>query len=149
MRYKKLPYFDGCVVCGKKNPVGLKLDFYLNEEKNFVFAEVVFDKNYIGYDNIIHGGIVTMVLDETMAWANIELTGKMALTKSIRVNFLKPVKSGLKYKVESHLKEKLDNKTITIAVLKDADESVCAESEGEFILMSETRSEKMKKGLTY
>lgn len=149
MGNKKLPYFESCIVCGKKNPIGVKIEFYLNEEKNFVYADVIFDKNFIGYDKIIHGGIVTMVLDEAMAWVNIELTGRMALTKSIKVNFLKPVKALLKYRVESKLKEKIENKTIAVSVLKDSDGSICAEGEGEFILMSESRSEKMKKGLTY
>jgi len=52
-----------------------------------VFADVIFEKHFIGYDNIIHGGIITTALDESMAWANIEVTLRMALTKTIKVNF--------------------------------------------------------------
>jgi len=149
MSVKKLPHFEGCIACGQKNPLGLKITFFFDEEKKMVFADVIFEKHFIGYDNIIHGGIITTALDESMAWANIEVTLRMALTKTIKVNFLKPVKANIKYRVESYVKQVDENKSLTYACLKDQEGEIYAESEGEFILMSEQRSEKMKKGLTY
>lgn len=149
MSVKRLPHFEGCIACGQKNPFGLKIPFFFDEEKKTVFADIIFEKHFIGYDNIIHGGIITTVLDESMAWINIEITLRMALTKTIRVNFLKPVKVDIKYRVESYIKEKNDNKSLTYACLKDPEGHICAESEGEFILMSEPRSKKMKEGLTF
>jgi uncharacterized protein (TIGR00369 family) len=56
---------DGyCFVCGSKNPIGLKLDFRFNGKS--IEAEYTPEKEHQGYRNIVHGGILTTLLDEAM-----------------------------------------------------------------------------------
>ena len=87
----KLEDNHGCYVCGKDNPHGFRLDFS-HPEKGVLRTEVVFRAEHQGYKNIVHGGMVTMLLDEMMvnlAWienapcVTAELT--VRLKKAVRV----------------------------------------------------------------
>jgi len=53
-----------CFLCGRQNPVGLKLDFYEDHEAGQVRVEFVVPDEYQGYPGVVHGGIVAAVLDE-------------------------------------------------------------------------------------
>jgi len=55
-----------CFVCGKKNPIGLHLEFNIDRKKKEIKTIFTPSKNYQGYKNIIHGGIIATVLDEVM-----------------------------------------------------------------------------------
>ncbi|MBN1179724.1 MAG: PaaI family thioesterase, partial [Anaerolineae bacterium] len=54
-----------CFICGVDNPVGLKLTFYEDHEAEQVRVEFVVPEVYQGYPGVVHGGIVSTVLDET------------------------------------------------------------------------------------
>ena len=78
-----------CFACGKDNPEGLHMTFFTDEKS--VFSRFFLPKTKRGWDRVVHGGILSTVLDEIMAWAAIYLTGNIMLTKSMTVNFIKPV----------------------------------------------------------
>jgi uncharacterized protein (TIGR00369 family) len=61
----KQPSSRNCFVCGRQNPVGLKLTFFEDREEERVQAEVVISEKYQGYPGVVHGGIVAAILDET------------------------------------------------------------------------------------
>ncbi len=61
---KKQPNSRMCFLCGRQNPVGLKLDFYEDAEAEQVRVEFVVPDEYQGYPGVVHGGIVAAVLDE-------------------------------------------------------------------------------------
>ena len=56
-----------CFVCGEKNPNGLNLTFSFREGK--VVTEFILHKTYQGYKDIVHGGIISTLLDESMVKA--------------------------------------------------------------------------------
>jgi len=53
-----------CFVCGLQNPIGLKLAFYQDAEADQVRAEITVPDEYQGYPGVVHGGIVSAILDE-------------------------------------------------------------------------------------
>lgn len=61
----KLPNSRQCFVCGLENPIGLKLTFYKDGPDSVVCSYTVADQ-YQGYPGIVHGGIVTSILDEAV-----------------------------------------------------------------------------------
>ncbi|MGH2562233.1 MAG: PaaI family thioesterase [Thermomicrobiales bacterium] len=81
-----------CFGCGRLNPSGLQLDFYRNERG--VWAPFTPDRRQEGYTGIVHGGIITTVLDEVMAWA-LYAQEIWAVTARISVAFRKPVAVGV------------------------------------------------------
>jgi|SRR5690554_1803653 uncharacterized protein (TIGR00369 family) len=88
--------YDNCFVCGKDNPIGLKMVFDYEEEN--ARAEFKLPAHFEGYDKIIHGGIVAAVLDEAMA--KIILHHKIkAVTGSINISYKKPLRPERVYRV--------------------------------------------------
>ncbi len=60
--------YDMCFVCGKNNPMGLQLEFEIVDGVYTTYFTP--DEHYQSYDGILHGGIISTLLDE--------ITGKYA-----------------------------------------------------------------------
>ena len=79
---------DGlCFGCGINNPIGLKLSF--DWDGKTVRTEFTPTEFYQGWPGIIHGGIITSLLDEAMAYA-LHFRGLDCLTAEMRVRFRRP-----------------------------------------------------------
>ncbi|MFC1621296.1 PaaI family thioesterase [Candidatus Omnitrophota bacterium] len=84
-----------CFVCGSLNKSGLKLSFELDEKNETISTEFVPQKIHQGYKNIVHGGLIGLILDETMvnlAWK----LDKPAVSAEYTVRLLKPAAIGKK-----------------------------------------------------
>jgi len=66
----KQPGSKMCFVCGKENPVGLKLDFY-ETAPGEVTAHYTAPDHFQGYPGVLHGGIAATILDETAGRAHM------------------------------------------------------------------------------
>lgn len=97
---KTLPRYPRCFVCGKDNPLGLNLRFTVTEEKDVV-TEFTPSEHYMGFKNILHGGIISSVLDEAMGWAITAHTGKLYVTTELSTRFKKPAPVGQKLIVKA------------------------------------------------
>ena len=54
-----------CFACGTDNPIGLRINFSLADER--VTAQFTPNENHVGYENTVHGGIIYSALDDVMA----------------------------------------------------------------------------------
>ena len=98
-----LKLFDnqGCYACGSANSEGLRMKFSLDENEDLV-SEFTADKRHQGFDGILHGGIMALVLDEMM----VNLTwikGYNAVSAEINVRLKKPVRTGQKISLRSRI----------------------------------------------
>ena len=92
---------DGyCFVCGPKNPIGLKLDFHFNGKT--IKTEFIPGKEHQGYVDIVHGGIISTLLDEVMIKLAIAMD-MPAVTASMEIRLRKAVKVGEKITVEAKM----------------------------------------------
>ena len=64
MRFQQ-PNSNFCFVCGRNNPHGLYMTFYDDGESE-VCSEYTVSEQYQGYPGIVHGGIVSAMLDEVV-----------------------------------------------------------------------------------
>lgn len=88
---EKLPGSKGCYVCGRENPISLKLEFFVNETGD-VISEFSFTENYAGYPGMVHGGNIVAVLDETAGRAlTTDDPNILMVTSELKVKFIKPV----------------------------------------------------------
>lgn len=85
-----------CFACGKDNQIGFKLEF--SGEGDKVWANFTPTELYQGYSDIMHGGLVTTLLDEAMAKV-LNLRNIKAVTATLAVKFRKPVKIGQEVKI--------------------------------------------------
>src|ERR1700710_2015642 len=65
----ELPHTHGCLVCGQANPLGLKLHLFVDPASGVVSVEFTPRVEHIGFEGIVHGGVVATVIDEAMVWA--------------------------------------------------------------------------------
>ena len=82
-----------CFGCGRLNPHGLRLTFYQGENGS-LWTPWTPDQKHEGYTGIAHGGVITAVLDEVMAWT-VYSKQIWAVTGKINVTFRKPVVMGV------------------------------------------------------
>jgi uncharacterized protein (TIGR00369 family) len=81
------------------------MTFYTDEAA--VYSKITVPDHLCGWNNLVHGGVLTTIMDEIMSWAAIYLLKRVPMTKSISVDFLKPVYVGNPLKAEGTI---LDNK---------------------------------------
>ena len=92
---------DGyCFVCGPKNPIGLKLDFTFDGK--IMKTRFIPRKEHQGYMNIVHGGIISILLDEIMVKLAIE-TGTPAVTAQMDIRLKKALNIGEKITVSAEI----------------------------------------------
>lgn len=127
-----------CFGCGRQNPIGLKMTFF--EDDGGVWAPWTPAREHQGYEGIVHGGLITTVLDEVMGWA-IYVRKLWAVTGTINVRFRKPVRIGesltARAWVESVTGRKVD---VRAQLVRDADSEVLAEGSAVFIRVSEDQA---------
>ena len=78
-----------CIVCSPSNMRGLRLEFMLSED-GCVEASFGCDKAFEGYPNILHGGVVSSLLDGAMTNC-LFAHGYIAVTVELNVRFQHPV----------------------------------------------------------
>lgn len=123
--------YNHCFVCGKANPIGLKLDFSYDDSGS-AFASLKLSELFEGYPGVIHGGIISALLDEVMAKAVIH-SGKIAFTARLNVTFRKPVSSATQVHLRGSIVH-LKTRTIHTKAQIYADSVVYAEAEAVFIV---------------
>ncbi|ATW25826.1 PaaI family thioesterase [Candidatus Formimonas warabiya] len=84
-------YDSMCFACGKKNPIGLKLEF--KKESDCYCTVFVPREEHQGYPGLIHGGITAAILDEVCA-RSVFVEGIMAFTASLNIRYRKGIPIG-------------------------------------------------------
>lgn len=82
---------DMCFGCGRNNPCGVKLRF--DWDGKVAKSEFTPTELHQGWQNIIHGGILTTLLDEAMAYAAY-FKNVAGVTATMEVKFRRPVSIG-------------------------------------------------------
>jgi uncharacterized protein (TIGR00369 family) len=127
---KKLEDDHHCFVCGEKNPHGLHLKFSLHEGK--VSSEFIPQKIHQGYKNIVHGGIISTIIDEAMVKAAL-MQGIPAITAEITVRFRNPLIVGEKAIIEATITNMNKRIIETSARIKKSDETLIAEGHAKLL----------------
>jgi uncharacterized protein (TIGR00369 family) len=125
-----LPSYDTCFACGKKNPDGLKLCLYL--ENGHVVSEFTPRKELCGFSGILHGGIVSCVIDEALWWSSAIASGRLVVTKDLRINYLKSLTIRKTYRVEADPPQLQGQVYVCTARIVDRAGSLCVEGEGTY-----------------
>jgi len=141
----KLENFDrdqGCFACGVNNPIGLKMEFYSDGQT--VFSWLTVSRRLCGWRNIIHGGIITTIMDEAMSWTAHHLIKKLILTKTIHVQFLQPLYVENKIRVEGRvtLITREREAELTALIINDSGKK-CAQATGTFALLKPKTARRM------
>ena len=82
-----------CVVCGQLNPIGLHVSWEV-EGTDSVRGVVTVPESFMGFQGVVHGGMVTALMDDAMWHAVHQATGWSSYTVDIATRFRSPVPTG-------------------------------------------------------
>jgi uncharacterized protein (TIGR00369 family) len=128
---------DRCFVCGKKNPLGLGVDFEIDARERSIRAKFTPLPDHQGYEGIVHGGILSALLDEAMAKLAFSL-GLQIVTAEMTVKFKIPAKPGDELYISGRLLD--ESKRLISAEAKiEKGATTIAEASGKLLRIAESR----------
>lgn len=90
----KQPNASMCYICGRDNPVGLKMEFY-DDGVGLVKSVVTPAEHFQGYPGVLHGGVVASILDEVVGRSTmVSDHHRFMMTVSMNVQYRHPVPIG-------------------------------------------------------
>lgn len=142
-----LPNSRTCFVCGEENSAGLQLRFFVEDGKVKTFFRP--KPHHCGYRNVLHGGVVAALLDETIAWAANRALARMTVTGELRIRYRKPVPGDREMLVWAEITK--SNRRIAYgagAIVNEQGEEY-ARAEGSFLPMSAEETLQIDEHLIY
>ena len=126
-----LPWSRSCFVCGEANPIGLRARSYLVDDR----VELAFTprSEHAGWTEVVHGGLITTVLDEVMTWAAIVRRERACFAAEFTVRLRSPLVPGTEVtavaRVESERRRVID----TVAEMIGVDGTTYATASGRYV----------------
>ena len=87
---------DNCFVCGMKNPFGFQVKPEIIGDGAAVRIECTPAEHLQGWANILHGGILSTLLDEAITYVGIGTFDQPAVTAQLEVRFRNPAPTAVK-----------------------------------------------------
>jgi acyl-coenzyme A thioesterase PaaI-like protein len=133
------PIADGyCFVCGKNNPRGFKIEVRYSEAELTAETELAIPREFQGWAEVIHGGILATLLDELMAHAVWRFAGP-GLTLGLEVRFHQPLKPGERIRVRGVLHTPNGSRRLAAGeIIRLADGQRIASGKSRFLLLEKT-----------
>ncbi|WP_411994591.1 PaaI family thioesterase [Agarivorans sp. DSG3-1] len=91
MNKLKPAHHQHCIACGdpQLNTYSMGLTFSLNQLKE-AWATVKLGDRYQGYSGVLHGGVISTLLDDAMV-NRLFFEGVEAMTAELKVRFVRPI----------------------------------------------------------
>ena len=124
--------YDMCFACGEAHPIGLHLHFFWIP--NGVLAFFTPKPEHQSYDGRMHGGLITVLLDEIMGNYLFRKEGVPAYTARIDLRFRTPVQIGTTIRCEGHEVKRKGRLVIMEGVITNPDGTVAAEATSTLML---------------
>ncbi len=126
------PIDDGqCIGCGRDSVIGLKMRFEVDTDKS-VSGVVTVPQPFQGWRDVVHGGVVALMLDEAMAYA-AGAHGYLGVTAELKMRFRKAVPVGKALAVRGNVLWQRRDVFGIEATLCDASGALLASAEAKFV----------------
>ena len=130
--------YSMCFGCGQDNPIGLKLSFQWDGKT--ARAEFTPGELYQGWSGFVHGGIITCLLDEAMAYAAL-FGGVNCITAKMQVRLRRLALVGEPLVITSSIIKKTKRLVETKAAVSLKDGTPIAESTSTQFVVSTSEGE--------
>jgi acyl-coenzyme A thioesterase PaaI-like protein len=117
-----------CFVCGRENPVGLKVRWENDREAGEIRGTVEVPEHFNSYPGVVHGGVVAAVLDETAGRALLLQGGPddLMMTLKLEVAYRRPTPTATPLALVGRLRRRTASRAEAEAVLRLPDGTVSA-----------------------
>jgi len=125
-------YWNGkCFGCSPTNPHGLKLRLWYSDRG--CFTRYVVPDYLCGFDGLVHGGILALLIDEVSEWTVISLLGRFGVTTEMTIRYLNPADICTEITIEGQILNHDDRNGILQTVVHSADGKLLAECRSKWI----------------
>lgn len=131
-----------CFGCSPHNPIGLKLEFEYSDDSAKTTWKPT--KDYEGFPGLLHGGIISTILDETMAKA-IEHSNIYAVTIEMNVKYLKKTPIDDTLTAQAMLVKKRKKILYLESQLLDSSGNITAEATAKFFVLDNIKPSDIEK----
>jgi acyl-coenzyme A thioesterase PaaI-like protein len=136
----ELPHTPNCLVCGRSNPHGLRLSLHVDPETGVVTTRFVPRPEHIGFEGIVHGGVVATVLDEAMVWAATWTGRRFCVCGEMSVRFRESVLVGDDLTVTARIDLARSKLITTSGSVTQVDGKVLATATGKYVPLPDDRN---------
>ncbi len=127
-----LPPTRHCFVCGIHNPAGFQI--HLETDRKIVETRFRFRREWCGFPDTVHGGLIATVLDEVMVWAVGVASGHLTYCGELNVRYQRPARPETEVMARGELvTNRRDRLFLASASLFDAEGTLLSESTGKYL----------------
>ena len=131
-----------CFGCAPGNPIGLHLQFFEQDDEIVSFWQP--QSHFQGWVGVLHGGIISTLLDETAGWVVTRKLQAAGMTARLNVTFKQPVRSDeTQITIRARIREQSGRLVFINCTLENAHADICAEAEAVYSVMSTEKSQEM------
>ena len=146
MKLQKQANSRTCLLCGRENTISLKMSWYENHETQQIKSEITVPEHFNSYPGVVHGGMVSAILDETSGRAVMLKYGKDALmvTLKLEVTFRRPTPTETPLMVIGWVVKQTKSRARVASELRLLDGTLLAESKAVVVLPPQEILDKWK-----
>ncbi|CAA9437365.1 MAG: hypothetical protein AVDCRST_MAG64-3898 [uncultured Phycisphaerae bacterium] len=140
MALLQLPHTAGCLVCGRDNPHGLRLDLHVDPDTGAVHLEFTPRPEHIGFQGVVHGGVLATVVDEAMVWAATWAGRRFCVCAELTTRFQREATVGAPLRVEARVESSRPRLLTTSATVVGAAGQVVASGTAKYMPVPPNRN---------
>jgi uncharacterized protein (TIGR00369 family) len=137
-----------CFACGAKNPIGLHLTFVTGEGvivniddasetgDGIVRASYEVEERFVGWDDVLHGGITATILDEAASYVPYSM-GFVTVTARLEVRYVLPIRVGELLSIEGHFVERRRNVVKADSSIRDDQGTLRASAQAKLMILGQ------------
>lgn len=131
-----------CFGCSPNNPFGLHMEFF--EDGDYIVSKWHPERNYQGWVDTMHGGVLSTLIDETCGWVVTRKMQTSGFTTSLNVKFRKPVSTNEPVlTIRANIVKQMRNLLFIHAEISNSQGEVCVEGETTYFLMNQEKTKEM------
>ncbi len=135
---KEFYFTENCFVCGRNNKHGLNYKIERTPDK--AVLNCVLEKKYESFEGVVHGGMVSLLIDEVL-WYAFYFKGLTTVTKKLEINFLKPLLIGESVSCKGWVEKPISDETYEgRAQIENSEGHIIATARGEFVVKEELKN---------
>jgi len=142
MAMLELPHTAGCLVCGRQNPIGLHLRLHVDESTGVVETRFTPAAEHIGFEGIIHGGILATVLDEAMVWAATWSGRRFCVCGEMTIRFRRAAEVAMPLMIRASVASTRGRMIQTNGEITDQAGEMIAMADGKYLALPQDRHER-------
>jgi len=131
-----------CFGCSPNNPFGLHMEFF--EDGDYIVSKWHPERNYQGWVDTMHGGVLSTLIDETCGWVVTRKKQTSGFTTNLSVKFRKAVSTNESVlTIRANIAKQMRNLLFIHAEITNTIGELCVEGEATYFLMNQEKATEM------